>query len=540
MTYGQWVNDPSQNTIINSSFGAHYVPKVIVGPSGDYFFSWYGGGANLNMNLTHTNHKGIKTWSSDMVLSAHPQNSWVDDYTMISDLEGNAIIVFSDIRNGNKDVVAYKVDSLGNQVWGDDGIVFPLSNSDEYQPTVVISSDNNAFVLYSTNLSSGSNYIKVHSIAPDGTLTWGNEGKTFSGLGVSWALPLAVADAEGGITIAFYEETGSFPSLTRNISAIRIDSNGDMVWSAPAVITDQGGISAWDNLTVFGNMNGGIYVTWHDDRYFNNTSEVYSQYIDELGQAVWEQNGLLLGSEGSGPQLYEVPCGLNNSGEFIVFWNLLNSSQSEGALKYQRISASGQLLEGNPGATIIGMNEQLQNGVDAFQFGDTSIYVYNYFFSGSSFLASYNAIALDANGDELWDNPIEISNSQLERTHADMSDFNAHQSVITWSDDNNGSTRVMAQNFFTDGNLGSSPVFIEENENLSNSSCFIYYQTGSNLLSLQNLHKNDYLRVYNSLGQSIYSDNAQSSQHIGNLEKGLYIGVIYRNGKNLEQFKFIN
>ena len=540
LTYAQWVNDPSENTIINDVPGAHYVPKIAVTPEGNYFFSWYGGASNLNMNLAYADHSGISLWDNDMVVSDYAQNSWVDDYTMLSDLEGNAIIIFSDIRNGNKDVVVYKVDSLGNQLWGENGIVFPISGTGEYQPHAIVSSENNIFILYSTNFDNGSsNITKAHKIEPDGNLAWGDEGKTFSGFGASWALPKGIANNDGGFSFAFYKETGTFPSLTREIYAIRCDSDGEMIWPSITKIVDAGGISSWDNIKIYGNGNGGLYCTWHDDRYFNNTSEVYAQYINPEGVEQWNENGLLLGSEQSGHQLYEIPSGLNQSGEFIVFWNLLNSNQSEGALKYQRISSDGLLLEGNTGATIIGMNAQLQNGLRAYQMGDTTFYLYTYFTPGSSYLTTYNMLALDANGEQVWNNPIELTNSNLERNHAQMSDFHSNQTVICWADNFTVGSRIMAQNIFIDGNLGSSPVNTIELQNKTDKQYFKSYHPLSKTIIIENTLPGDILKIYNIQGQEIYMKMAKNHQVINKLNKGLFLAILSRNGKAIESYKFI-
>lgn len=540
ISFSQWVNDPAENTIINDASGAHYVPKIAVTPDGNYFFSWYGGLSNLNMNLAYTDHSGISLWDNDMIASAFPQNSWVDDYTLLSDLEGNAIIIFSDIRNGNKDVVVYKVDSLGNQIWGEDGIVFPVSGSSEYQPHGIVSSENNVFILYSTNFDNGNaNITKVHKIEPDGNLTWGDEGKTFSGFGANWSLPQGLSNDDGGFSFAFYKETGSFPSLIRHIYAVRCDSDGEMVWSSISKIVDAGGISAWDDLKIYGNGNGGVYCTWHDDRYFNNSAEVYAQYINPDGEEQWGDNGLLLGTEQSGHQLYEIPSGINQSGEFVVLWNLLNSSQSEGALKYQRISIDGLLLEGNTGATIIGMNDQLQNGVRAYQMGDTTFYLYRYFMFGSSYLTTYNMIALDANGDQVWNNPVELTNSSLERTHAQMSDFHTNQAVVCWSDDFNSGSRIVAQNIFIDGNLGSSPVMVDEIQNDPEKQYFKNYKTLSNRIVLDNIKSGDILKIYTVQGREIYNAKAKNTQVLNNSGKGLHIATLVRNGEVIEFYKFI-
>ncbi|NPD85371.1 T9SS type A sorting domain-containing protein [Lentimicrobium sp. L6] len=452
----QWTDNAEVNTIINDDANAHYVPKVASTPSGEYFFSWYGGAGNLDMNLAFLAHDGTDNWENDMKVSIHPQNSWVDDYTLLSDMDGNAIVIFSDIRNGNKDVVVYKIDAEGNNLWGEDGIVFPVSGSDEYQPTGVVTNDNALVVLFSTNYTAGTDKIFVHKILEDGTLPWGEEGKSFSGFGSKWAFPSAIANEDGGFSFGFFKETGNFPALTRHIAAIRCDADGEMVWDSEKIITEAGGIAAWDDLHLFGTGDGSLYFAWDDDRYFNMTNEVYAQYVDADGVVKWETDGLLLGTEASGHQLSAVISGTNTNGEFVVLWNLLNGNQSMAALKYQRVSADGELLEGDAGATIIGMNDQLQAGSQAVQIEDETYYFYRNFFEGSTYLGSLNMLALDAEGEQVWESPTEISNSQNSKSHAFLSKFHSNQAVVTWSDELGNDTRVMAQNIFTDGSIGES------------------------------------------------------------------------------------
>lgn len=539
LSHAQWTDNPAVNTVINSTPGAKYVPKVVVTPEGNYFFSWYGGVGNLDMNLAYFDHSGVEIWPlGAFKVSTHPQNSWVDDYDLQCDKDGNAIIIFSDIRDGGKSVVVYKVDSLGNQLWGEDGVFFSLLGSDEYQPKASVAPDNSVYVFYSTNFSNGAdNVIKIHRIEEDGTLTWGSSGKTFNDEpGVNWTLPSGQANEDNSLTIGFFRETGNFPATIRWIKSFRCDTDGTYIWP-DTIITNAGGISAWDDLKMFAPGDGSAYFAWHDDRYSNNTYEVYAQGVDMDGNTLWTPSGELMGLEASGHQLYEIPAGLNQSNEFIVLWNRLNSNQSAGMLVYQRISQDGNLLETNAGQTILPISEQMQNGIDAIQMGDSTFFLYNYFLQGSSFYTSYNMLALDSQGDMLWPNPVEMVNSQLDRSHANLSDFNSNQAVVCWSDNMLGNDRVVAQNIFVDGSLGSSPVQIEEipiNPNLY----IMGYFPSTKSLKLENLEKTDEIMVYNLYGQEVQSGKAVESFSLQPFMRGTYIAVLLREGKPIEDHKF--
>lgn len=535
----QWTDNPAVNTVVQASAGAKYVPKVAVTPEGNYFFTWYGGLTNLDINLSYLDHSGVHIWEEGTIkVSTHPQNTWVDDYTMVSDLEGNAIVVFSDIRNGNKDVVVYKVDAQGNQLFGEDGIAFPVSGSDEYQPHVIVTSDNEVVVLFSTNyFNDDLNEIKVHKIDADGNRLWGEEGKTFSGT-VNWSLPTGMANDDGGFSFGYYQESGSFPALTRHIALIRCDADGMETWASPAIATNAGGISAWDDLLVKSDGNGGAYFIWKDDRYFDNMAESYVQWINGSGLANWMANGLLLSQEAGFFQFYPMISGKNVNNELVVLWNKVNSNQSMAALMYQRISLGGALLEGNYGKTILPINAQLSNGISATQFGDSTYYLYNRYQDGSTFMTNYNFIGLDKDGSPLWPSPVEIVNSPKDRSHPNMSAWNSSQAVICWTDDMLGGTRTMAQNVFVDGSLGSSPVKIEEMER-EEKQYFVALQNSTHSLLMKDLQASDILKIYNLQGQEIYHQQAQTSQTFSKYMRGMYVAVLMREGKVLEQYKFI-
>jgi hypothetical protein len=539
-SYAQWTDNAGINTIINSYPGSKYVPKVVVTPEGNYFFSWYGGSGNLDMNLAYFDHDGFEIWPNGALkVSTHPQNSWVDDYFLAADSEGNALVVFSDIRDGTKSVVVYKIDAEGNHVWGEDGIFFSLLNSDEFQPKVSVAPDNSVYVFFSTNYTNGNdNEIVIHRVEEDGALSWGADGQSFNeDFGANWVLPSGQANEDNSITIGFFRETGNFPATVRWIKSFRCNSDGSMMGSV-STITNAGGISAWTDLSMYANRDGSAHFVWHDDRFNNNTYEVYAQAIDADGNTLWNENGVLLGMEANGHQLYELPAGLNQNNEFIVFWNRLNTNQSAASLVYQRIDPTGELLETNTGKTILPMSDQLQNGIEALQFGDTSFYLYNYFLSGSSYLTSYNMLALDSSGEMIWPAPVEMVNSSIDRTHPAMSEFSSNQAVVCWSDEMLDNNRVMAQNIFTDGALGSSTVSIED-VSQKKYTHFVRFIASTHSLEMNNLQKGDRLHIFNLLGQEVYNESAAESFYLNPYIKGAYVAVLMRNGHQLENFKFL-
>ena len=538
----QWVNDPLNNTIINNNEGTHMLPKVTVNPDGSYYFSWYGGVDNVNMNLAYFNHEGQNLWTDNAFLvSNHPQNGWVDDYVLLSDSDGNAIIVFSDIRqNSTKNVVAYKISNQGEQLWGEDGILFSVSNSDDYTPKAAILSNNNLYISCYTSYTNGFNSeIKLYKLDENGNKLWGESGKTFSSE-ESLVFPEIFVNEDGGFSLAYYKETGSFPAITRELAMMRFDADGEQLWDNPAIVTNAGGISSWDVIKLKKDLNGGAYFVWNDDRYNDMIPESYAQHVDGNGETQWEENGVLISTLQNTFHLYGIPVGVNEAGDFIVLWNKLNSTQSQGALMYQRISPAGERLETDYGKTVISMTPQMQNGFFAMQNHDTSFFFYSFFLPGSMYLTSHNVLALDAQGEMLWENPTELCTSEIPRNHPSTTGFYENQTVVVWSDTQDGEERIMAQNIFIDGKMGTSTVGIDNILSKDSKQYFTHFKASTNTVYLKNIENNDVITIYNMDGKIILRTSAKPELTVNLASKGLYIGRLSRNGESLENFKILN
>ena len=548
LAQAQWVNDPAINTTVFDGDGYKYVPKIAEANNGNYFISWFGTSTynsddNINMNITLFDHNGNELWNDGhIILSDHPQNSWVDDYSLTTDKDGNAILVFSDTRNEDyqKDVFVYKINQEGENLWGEDGIELTIPESGEFNPQVAVSNDNSVFVAIYTEYDNGDlNKIVIHKIDDDGNLVWGTAGMSYSSTNSSWAYPRIVANNDGGFTLGFFEETGSFPAINRNIKALRCDDDGNSLWTSVATITDAGGVNSWDKIQMYSLKDGGAYFAWKDDRNNDNNTEVYCQYVNPDGEIAWTENGVLLGLPYDGLQLYESIAGLNSNNELTIVWNATNSNQSQAELRFQRISQAGELLDGDNGKTVIAMNAQQQPTFKSIQNGDTTYVFYNSFINGSTYVTGYYLMALNTSGEQIWTSPVEIGMSDKSKPHNDVAIFNPNQAVVCWSEEVNDIYSIVAQNVFLDGSMGSNETKIETVNAINENLHFLTFKSRTNELILKDIEDNEILTVHNIQGKMIYQKQAEISQFIGEQAPGMYIGTIKSKNGNSEQFKFV-
>ena len=153
----QWSNNPSLNTKIIDTVGMQVLPKVAVNTNGESYISWFSQAdtlSNFDIYLQRLDADGNKLWNDDgLLVSNHPTWTWVTDYDLTIDTDGDAILVTQDARTGFSDVFAYRISPDGTFEWGPDGIA--LTNDDNFDPSpqAVVTTDENIVFMWSVEPS---------------------------------------------------------------------------------------------------------------------------------------------------------------------------------------------------------------------------------------------------------------------------------------------------------------------------------------------------------------------------------------------------
>jgi len=178
---------------------------------------------------------------------------------------------------------------------------------------------------------------------------WSNDPGNPVNLG-SGIQPQIVSTSDGGAYVAWLT-SGNF-----HVYLQRLDINGDPQWTPGGILVSDALNSSWIavfhmNLAVDGEDNAIISTV--DTRTGN--WEVYAYKMDPDGNAVWNENGLVLSSNGSeniSPRLSIEP--LENS--IIVSWF---ESTNNSSLQLQMISSTGDMLWGASGISVSTFNASL-------------------------------------------------------------------------------------------------------------------------------------------------------------------------------------
>ena len=459
----QWSNDSEENTQISYSTAEETIPKVDAAPSGDIFFSYFSNASgNYDVMLQKYDAQGYSAWEEGLVVSDNPQQSWLSDYSMGCDSAGNAIISFSDIRNGNPDIFLYKIDSEGNPVWGEDGINCLESDMPEQEPRLPITSENAAIVTFIRPHAEGDK-LMIYGVDAEGNAILEEEGIVYTPQeDTFFSDPYVVPALEGNFIAVYSKNTGSSMYPDRNLMAMKFNNTGTELWESPAVISQAGGISSFTDLHVISDHNGGVVVAWHDDRNNDMVSSGFVQWIDAGGNAKYPANGVEVGTTPSVHRFDPRAVVKQGTPSIMVFWTQKNSSQSLAGLYGQHLSEEGQRMWDDAGIEFHPLDDKFTHLWLARNHEEGAAVFYTIYEGGTS-EESLKAAAVNTNGAYVWPQEvIPMSTAPSGIVHPDAGPMNSGQYLLAWADNRNGNQDIYAQNITTEGMLGNTNTNVSE------------------------------------------------------------------------------
>jgi hypothetical protein len=525
----QWTDDSLTNSVICNAAGDKGVPKISLLSDNGCYISWYGGASNYDINLQRLDFAGNILWQENgIVVSNHPQETWVTDFDMKSDNNDNAVIVFNDIRNGNWDVFVYKISPGGEQLFGENGQAAGDSPVADMTPRVCVTSDNSVIIAWMREGVENISMI-MQKFDSQGNKLWEVSGRELSMAGASVKWPYLQPTDDGGFILGYFVETGPFWAPDKLMYAMRYDYDGNAVWDNPVELCGATGITAWEDYKAIPDGNNGMIAFWQDDIDNNTLFNASVQHVLADGTLAFPANGVELATTSSFNHYYDYATGLTSGGEIMVFWAQADGNQNYNGLMGQKISPEGVRLWGDEGLELIPMNSTFRF-IQATAFkNDTSFLVYE---DSENYLVK----AINTDGDEVWteDTPLSLSpSSKMAPAGTSMA---ADQVVIAWIDEQNSEKNVKAQNFLINGKLGQVETGIKP-INKANKPFKL-----SGTLLLVNYTGLLQLNIYDGMGRLCEQFLTQGNTEINlqNLANQLYIIVaMNEKGETLQTLKTV-
>lgn len=355
-------------------------------------------------------------------------NQW--NHNVLLDNNGSILFFWNDKRSGSyENVYLQCLKKTGIAEWQTGGI--PLSNSTGNQSGArAIISDNDIIVVWHDNRKGTDYDVYVQKFDRSGNALWTSGGIAICNATGNQLNPRIVSDNQNGAIIVWQDRRNG---TDNNIYAQRINSNGQIQWTANGVLVCSAGYDQF-NPEIVSDDNGGAIVAWHDYRAGNGYIDIYAQRVSPTGTMLWQLNGVPITTATNNQyNLQLIKDGFKGA---IIVWQDRRSLTND-ELYGQRVGPTGAILwqyNGNPIATGTGFKAYPRIASN----GNGGVYVV---WQDNRNGVDYNIYIQNVSlfGEQLWiTNGVLICGAPGHQYYPQIFSDPAGNSVVTWQDKRNG------------------------------------------------------------------------------------------------------
>lgn len=441
----QWSNNHAEPYWVNDDGAYFYEYNVAQSPNGKTWLWLESGQSHHYVQLFDTT--GVTLLGDEMKLVSDYQNRLTGyvNQNMFVDRDGNAIIVVSDLRYSSVEedlatFTAYKISQEGEMLWGTQGVSLDGGVGTSIGAMMGIAQlTDGSYVFAWTHSDYEIFTIELQRVSADGELLWdANETRLTDPRGeISYFWPYIV-DAGNNQCILVYTKGANL-----ELHARKIDFDGAPVWSEDTRIYRSGFLSTplWTLLTVEPSGDGGVVVTWYDDRNATGIESIYMSYVKPNGEL-----GFTAGIDGqklcySDLRALSTTCKYDPASDsFIALWREATQAQGAYRVVVQSVSKDGDLLWGDEGLEVETLTQDVNYGDLTLHYGREGEMALFYLKRNGLDFGNIDVRMqlLDTRkGELLWNESRIISdaNTPTEKTDFHVSAMSPQQSfVIGWDD----------------------------------------------------------------------------------------------------------
>ena len=459
--FSQWSSDSSVNLRISDLSGDQALPKISMTSDGGCYIAWFDNrSGSYAVYLQRLNAQGVKQFSADgLLVSSNPQSSSLVDWDIITDASDNAVIVFTDTRNGSSiNPFAYRISPSGSFLWGANGVT--LSNDFsvfQANPKVVETSDNNFVITWI--YTSTPRKVALQKLSPAGDKLWGSNPIYLSGSGAELFDYPSLVKSDNGSTIALWcGYTGSFLSPQNyRLYTQKFSGAGVPVWNATQdTVYSLGRVSGFFVPKIFPDgLNGALYV-WQDDRNAVNRMSTFSQRYTSAGVRQFPLNGSEASVLADHNKFDAWAAYMPTTNETYLIWKMTNGLQSLFGVYGQKFSQDGSRQWGDDGKIFQPLGSNSMEKLLCLTKDTNVVYAFNESITGgvNNIIKTFSA---GRNGNILWGGYIHTASSPASEKLKLAGIINsAGMTMLTWSDRRLDGGGIYAQNVNSNGSLGNT------------------------------------------------------------------------------------
>ncbi|MDT3695240.1 MAG: T9SS type A sorting domain-containing protein [Ignavibacterium sp.] len=457
----QWSSNPALNLTVCDTTGEQALAKIVSTSDGGCYISWFDTrSGSYNVYLQRLDPLGNKLWvPNGLLVSNNPQDTWITDYDLLADDNDNAIIAFSDIRNGgNLNPVVYAISPTGDFLWGNNGIV--LNPTSDFQPNPKLAKTNDGNIVVAWIISTARSQVGLQKISPAGTKLWGSNPIILQSATEGLNYPDIVTSDSGGVILFHTATTGNFPAQTVKLRAKKLNSNGIVSWDVS--IQNIGAIAAFSVPEVYSDNSYGGLIAWHDDRDNNNLQSAFVQRVSSTGTLYFPVNGAEASLLANRHKFNPVVTFDNSTNSTYVFWMETEPNQNQNGITGQKFSSNGTRQWTDNGKIFKDLSSTASISYLTSEMGSGKAYLFYLEGNSSGLNDKVEGFACDDNGNFLWTGNFTVLSNPTSDKLQLVSTVDVYKNCkLAWGDNRFDAGGIYAQDINPDGQLGNSVVPVE-------------------------------------------------------------------------------
>ncbi|MDO9510904.1 MAG: hypothetical protein Q7J34_04025 [Bacteroidales bacterium] len=422
--WSQWTSDVMNNTTFCNNPGQKFSTVVTPGLNGQVFIAWIEANPTITVKMQLINADGTLCWDPQgLTISSSLENEYHAPLDIISDENGNAFIVWYDLKDGMNELYASKISSNGEFLWGTEGVTIYQTDIDTSSLTntsISLSQIGNLFIgTEMISFTDGKNKIMLQKIGSDGAISWVTP-VMINDASFSCGKPKLISSGADGSMVSFTKSSGGLFGSVVTIWVQKFDESGNALFGEGKVIYNLGFMTLWQNYDALSGGEDDMLIAWHSFVGSSSRPDSYLQHISSEGVISWQENGLLLSTESNIFNDFPRIAGKNQDGETVVFWNHRIDLLPCGTEIYgQKFSSTGERLWTDFGKKFISNAATSFTGFtidNAFISDNLSFLIYDSLNvdNVSMNLNQIIAVGIDSYGNFLWEEPssaLSLSNT---------------------------------------------------------------------------------------------------------------------------------
>lgn len=542
--FAQWSNDAGQNNQITVSGQENYGYQAKTNKDGITYICFLTPTKNessyvYRMQILDKNGNKLLP-DSGKIISNERNISWtmVNQYIM-TDNDGNAIIAVCDCRNSPDDsefltYTIYKVSPTGEILWNGKGVNLDKGNCHSFEAVMCMAALDDGSYEFAYECDNGDlAQIVINRLSKDGDFLWEK--------------PIILIDKEKTYEYPRLISTGNNQTIlvytvgtNENLMARKINADGSSAWASDTKIY-RGGfppIPLQVNMKAIEGPDGGVLVSWFDDREYTGSYSNYVSYIKSDGSYGFSTGieGTKLSNVGDYSCMSPSVIFDNKTNNIYAVWREINqTTQDYEGIYMQKLSYEGELLWGKDGKAVIPIQNALSYGYESIQKADNdNIAVFYMISRGYGHVKSYIQ-KFDQDGNSLSD-PVSFSTTDTEKSNLTTYSLqdNNHW-LVSWKDirDDSNVAGVYMQWLNVDGTLGIPTGIKNPKEDNKFNACVAGHDIVFNYKTLKDEPVE--ISIYSIGGQKVASlsseDASEGCQSLkwnaSNKMNGTYIAVLH-------------